>query len=66
MREGSDLKTSDVRRARGRDKKTQREKEGERERAKPDRLRDGACGTSGADKSQHRLRWEHHHGDELN
>ena len=26
----------------------------------------GECGTSGADKSRHSLRWEDHHGDELN
>lgn len=24
------------------------------------------CGMSGADKSRHTLRWEDHHGDELN
>lgn len=24
------------------------------------------CGMSGADKSRHALRWEDHHGDELN
>lgn len=60
------IKRKSVKRKRDPNECVKKEKERQIRNNEKEERQTRECGMSGADKSRHTLRWEDHHGDELN